>query len=125
MKFLNSFLFILLSTLVACNTKAPTAKNKFGAQSVCAPTQANTSIKIGVKGMVCLMGCGSLIRKSLKQTCAVESVSINYIDTLMEQTIIVKYDRKKIAPKQMLSLLQEINDHQFEARAIGSAQSIQ
>jgi hypothetical protein len=70
------------------------------------------------------MGCGGSIRKALKETCAVERVDVNYIDSLPEQLIKVHYDRQQIAPKQMLLLLSEVNDKQFSVRTIGSPKKI-
>ena len=74
--------------------------------------------------MVCQMGCGGSIRKALKETCAVERVEVNYIDSLEEQVIKVHYDREQIAPKQMLQVLSELNDHQFTVRTVGSPQTL-
>ena len=85
---------------------------------------ANTSQDFGVKGMVCKMGCGGSIRKALKETCAVDQVDVSYIDTLQEQTITVYYDRNKIAPEQMISILSKINDKQFEVRTLGKPQKL-
>jgi len=92
---------------------------------VCAVVHANSIQEIGVKGMVCQMGCGGSIRKALKETCAVERVEVNYQDSLEEQIIKVHYDRQRIGSKQMLALLSELNDKQFTVRTIGSPQAIQ
>jgi copper chaperone CopZ len=70
------------------------------------------------------MGCGGSIRKALKETCAVDQVAVRYIDTLEEQTIVVNYDRKKIAPEQIISVLSKINDKQFEVRLLGSPKQL-
>lgn len=74
--------------------------------------------------MVCQMGCGGSIRKALKETCAVERVEVNYIDSLEEQVIKVHYDRKQIAPKQMLQVIAGLNDRQFTVRTVGSPQAL-
>ncbi|MFM7006238.1 MAG: heavy-metal-associated domain-containing protein [Flavobacteriales bacterium] len=86
--------------------------------------KANTTQEFGVKGMVCKMGCGGSIRKALKETCAVERVDVNYIDSLQEQTIKVYYKRELIAPAQMRAILADINDKQFTVRTLGSAQKL-
>lgn len=86
--------------------------------------KANTTQEFGVQGMVCKMGCGGSIRKALKETCAVERVDVNYIDSLQEQTIKVYYKREQIAPRQMRAILTEINDKQFTVRTIGSPQKL-
>ena len=74
--------------------------------------------------MVCQMGCGGSIRKALKETCAVERVEVNYIDSLEEQVIKVHYNSDQIAPQQMLRVLAGLNDRQFTVRTIGSPQSL-
>lgn len=91
---------------------------------VCEKVVPNTTVALGVKGMVCQMGCGGSIRKALKQTCAVERVEVKYLDTLEEQTIKVSYDRQKLGPKQMLQILSKINDQQFSVRTIGEPQAL-
>ena len=74
--------------------------------------------------MVCQMACGGSIRRALKETCGVERVQINFVDSLEEQQIVVNYDRNKIAPKQMITVLSAINKGQFTVRSIGSPQTI-
>mgnify|MGYP003902802591 FL=1 len=91
---------------------------------ICKPVKANASQEFGVKGMVCQMACGGSIRRTLKETCAVERVQINFVDSLEEQQIVVNYDRNKIAPKQMITMLMAINKGQFSVRSIGSPQPI-
>ena len=114
----------LLFLFISCSqTSAPKKKNEPQAK-VCERVVPNTSLVLGVKGMVCQMGCGGSIRKALKQTCAVERVEVNYIDSLEEQTIIVDYDRQKLGPDQMINLLSQINDKQFSVRTIGKPQAL-
>jgi copper chaperone CopZ len=115
--------FFLALTLWSCEAKKTVIKDKIEAK-VCQPAKANTTVELGVKGMVCQMGCGGSIRKALKETCAVDRVEVNYIDSLEEQTIKVYYDRQKIAPKQMIGVLSKINDNQFAVRSVGIPQSI-
>lgn len=71
------------------------------------------------------MGCGGTIRKALKETCAVDRVEVSYIDSLEEQKIKVYYKRERIAPRQMLGMLADLNDKQFTVRLIGASQDIQ
>lgn len=124
MKHALSFPIVLASFLVACSTPVKDVKTAAKQNQICKSSQANTSQAFGVKGMVCQMGCGGSIRKALKETCAVERVEVNYIDSLEEQQIKVYYDRQKIAPKQMLGILSELNDKQFTVRTIGAPQKI-
>lgn len=119
---------VLLPTLLLLflSCKQSSAENiKMEPQSkVCKNVKANTSQEFGIQGMVCKMGCGGSIRKALRETCAVERVDVNYIDSLSEQTIKVYYKRELIAPAQMRAILAEINDKQFTVRTLGSAQKL-
>ena len=115
MKFL--LLTPLLFFVISCTQ--PNKPNKLQTtQRVCKTVAANTTILLGVKGMVCQMGCGGSIRKELKKTCAVERVELTYLDSLEEQTVRVYYDRQKLSPAQMINLLAQINDRQFTVRKL-------
>lgn len=116
--------FFLALTLWSCDAQKTVKQDKTDAK-VCQPVKANTTVELGVKGMVCQMGCGASIRKALKETCAVDRVDVTYIDSLEEQTIKVFYDRQKIAPEQMVRVLSQINEKQFTVRSIGTPQTIQ
>jgi copper chaperone CopZ len=110
--------------MISCSqTKTQNQENKPQAK-VCEKVVPNTSVAFGVKGMVCQMGCGGSIRKTLKETCAVERVEVNYVDSLEEQTIKVHYDRKRLGPAQMINLLSQLNDKQFSVRTIGEPQAL-
>jgi copper chaperone CopZ len=117
---LPAFLILFIS---CSQTNTKNEQNEPQAK-VCKSVKANTTQEIGVKGMVCQMGCGGSIRKALKETCAVERVEVNYIDSLEEQVIKVYYNREQIAPKQMLQVLSELNDRQFTVRTVGSPQAL-
>lgn len=114
----------LLFLMISCSQTAAPNQEKDTEAKVCKTVVPNATISLGVKGMVCQMGCGGSIRKALKATCAVERVEVTYLDSLEEQIIKVHYDRQKIAPKQMLQILSQINDKQFSVRTIGKAQAL-
>lgn len=114
----------LLVLFISCSPATSNNEQNQPQSKVCQRVKANTIQAIAVKGMVCQMGCGGSIRKALKETCAVERVEVNYIDSLPEQRIKVYYDRQQIAPKQMLQVLSELNDRQFTVRTVGSPQAL-
>jgi len=114
----------LLILFISCSqTNTKNEQNEPQAK-VCKTVVPNTTLSLGVKGMVCQMGCGGSIRKALKATCAVERVEVNYIDSLEEQTIKVHYDRQKLGPAQMIKLLSQLNNKQFSVRTIGEPQAL-
>ena len=114
----------LLILFISCSQSNTKIEQNEPQAKVCQRVKANSIQEIAVKGMVCQMGCGGSIRKVLKETCAVERVEVNYIDSLEEQVIKVHYDREQIAPQQMLQVLSELNDHQFTVRTVGSPQTL-
>ena len=119
-----ALLLPLLLFIFSCQSSSTDSSKKEPLSKVCKSAKANTTQEFGVMGMVCKMGCGGSIRKALKETCAVERVDVNYIDSLEEQTIKVFYKREQIAPPQILSILAEINDKQFTVRTIGLPQKL-
>jgi len=119
------YVISILLTILLWSCESRNAKNSTDqSANVCTKVTANTSQDFGVKGMVCKMGCGGSIRKALKETCAVDQVAVSYIDTLQEQSITVYYDRNKIAPEQMITVLNKINDKQFEVRTLGKPKNL-
>ena len=119
-----AFLLPLLLFIFSCQSARTDSPKKELHSKVCKTVKANTLQEIGVQGMVCKMGCGGSIRKALKETCAVERVDVNYIDSLEEQTISVYYKREQITPPQIIAILAEINDKQFTVRTIGLPQKL-
>lgn len=115
---------IILLLFISCSQSSKETNPKEPLSKVCHIVKANAIQEIGVQGMVCQMGCGGSIRKALKETCAVERVEVNYIDTLEEQTIKVYYNKAKISPQQMLHILANVNDKQFTVRTIGSPKKV-
>ncbi len=115
----------LLFLFISCSQTNTKNEQNDTQVKVCKSVKANTTQKFGVKGMVCKMGCGGSIRKALKETCAVEQVEVNYVDSLQEQTIKVHYDRQKLGPTQMITLLSQLNDKQFSVRTLGEPQALQ
>lgn len=115
---------LILLLFISCSQSSNKRSPKEPQSKVCKTVIANSIQEMGVKGMVCQMGCGGSIRKALKETCAVERVEVNYIDTLEEQTIKVYYNKAKISPQQMLHILANVNDKQFTVRTIGSPKKV-
>lgn len=58
----------LLFLLISCSQSGIENKKKEQQFKICKTVEANTIQEIGVKGMVCQMGCGGTIRKALKET---------------------------------------------------------
>ncbi|MEN9699379.1 MAG: hypothetical protein RLZZ301_577 [Bacteroidota bacterium] len=118
--------YLLSVALLAACQASPNEKTvKHSTEStLIKPPKANTVITLGVKGMVCQMGCGGSIRKGLKQTGAVERVQVEFVKSLEEQKIQVYYDRTKIAPQQLIQILEKLNDKQFSVRELSEPSTL-
>jgi hypothetical protein len=83
---------------------------------------ANQIMVAEVEGMVCKMGCGGVIRKTMIETKAVSQVDIDYQDGLKKQTIKIHFDDKLITQAQLIRKLEKINNNQFSVFPIGTSE---
>lgn len=126
MKIIAIFLFFGVF-LSSCNnsTEVKTkAKTKAQASANNFPVSANTKLTLGVKGMVCKMGCGGSIRKELLATKAVEKVAIDFVEDNESQLITVYYNNSLSSKDKMLKVINEMNDNQFTAQTISESSYI-
>ncbi len=69
-----------------------------------------------VSGMTCKMGCGGSIRKGLLETGFVTQVDVDFDENNAENTISVHFDSNLIDEKQLLEVIESLNDGQFSAK---------
>lgn len=74
------------------------------------PTKIMT---LEVKGMSCEMNCGGSIRKELKKTGAVSRVEFNWVEEAEKQQTKISFDDTKISEKDIVNLIESINEGQF------------
>jgi copper chaperone CopZ len=70
-------------------------------------------LTLEVEGMSCEMNCGGSIRKELKKTGAVSRVEFVWIEDAEKQVTKVSYDDTKISDKEIVNLIEKINEGQF------------
>jgi len=70
-------------------------------------------LSLEVEGMSCEMNCGGSIRKELKKTGAVSRVEFVWVEEAEKQVTKVSYDDTKITDKEIVALIEKINDGQF------------
>jgi mercuric ion binding protein len=110
------YLTLLLSTIISCTHQEEkiiikNAKPKVEKKMVeVTPTKLLT---LEVEGMSCEMNCGGSIRKELKKTGAVSRVEFVWVEEAEKQVTKVSYDDTKISEKEIVSLIEKINDGQF------------
>jgi copper chaperone CopZ len=75
---------------------------------------ANRLLSMEVDGMVCEMGCGSSIRKELKETGAVLSCDFDFEDGRKLNTAKITFDKNKITVDELIDVVNTLNDKQFK-----------
>ena len=115
MKKIIYFVSILL-VAISCATKeekiiVKNAKPKEEKKAV--EVTPNKVLTLDVEGMSCEMNCGGSIRKALKKTGAVSRVEFDWVEEAEKQITKISYDDKKMNDKQILALIESLNDGQF------------
>jgi hypothetical protein len=118
MKSLNLIVIItIFYSLMACSSDE---KQKKSANEVKRVKVISNQIFVAeIGGMVCKMGCGGSIRKSLMQTNAVSRVEIEFEDGADRQLIRVHFNKEMISQNEIIHLLEKINNKQFKVYPIG------
>lgn len=81
-------------------------------------TVADRSVSLSITGMVCEMGCGGSIRKALKKTNSVTSVKFDFVEERAENTVQIAYNSATINPEEIIRIIKQLNDGQFDAQLI-------
>ena len=84
--------------------------NKENSSAKVLPTSKMT---VEVSGMSCVHACGGAIRMELKDTKAVDRVSFDFEDGRKTNKCYITFDDKKISEKEIISIIQKINNKQF------------
>jgi Cu+-exporting ATPase len=108
----NSLFIGLILTLFACNSNTQIQAKKTVQPTITA--KANKTIELEIEGMVCEMGCGSSIRKELKNTHAVAQCSFDFKEDRKQNTASISYDSTKITSKKIVAMVEKLNDGQFK-----------
>ena len=109
---------IILVSLVAlvlnsCN-QTSSSKQVLAVKKKEIPTvKSNTKITFEVEGMVCKMGCGGAIRKTLMHAGGVERVQVDFVEEAKSQAITVHYDSTLTDITQLKKRIEQTNDGQF------------
>lgn len=73
----------------------------------------NRELAVEIKGMSCEHACGGAIRMALKNTNAVDRCSFDFKADRKMNTAFITFDKDKITPDEILSIIQLLNDGQF------------
>ncbi len=77
------------------------------------PVIPNREMTIEISGMSCEHACGGAIRTALKNTNAVERCSFDFVTDRKVNTATITFDKDKISPDEILSIIELLNDGQF------------
>ena len=109
--------FLLVMLVVSCTTHEEKIIVKNAKPKVEKTAQVivpNNLLTVEIEGMSCEMNCGGSIRKALKKTGAVSRVEFDWVEEAEKQITKISYDDKKMNDKQILDLIESLNDGQFK-----------
>ena len=109
---------IILVSLVAlvlnsCNQTSSSKQVLAVKKKEITTVKSNTKITFEVEGMVCKMGCGGAIRKTLMHAGGVERVQVDFVEEAKSQAITVHYDSTLTDITQLKKRIEQTNDGQF------------
>lgn len=110
-------ILLLTLTLGACSSNEKgtvVAVEHHDMNQKAAKVAANNKMSVEVSGMSCVHACGGAIRMELKDTKAVDRVSFDFEDGRKTNTCYITYDDSKISEKEIIQLIEKINDKQFK-----------
>ena len=107
-----SSVFILFFSLMACTSKGKSNESRVILSNK--PVISNQIFAVEIEGMVCKMGCGGSIRKSLIETKAVSRVEIKFQEDAKRQLIRIHFNNELISEKEIMDVLEKLNNHQFK-----------
>jgi copper chaperone CopZ len=107
---------VLLTLFVACGQpeKQVEVAKQVEKKETPISVNANKTITLNIEGMVCEMGCGSSIRKALKDTKAVDRCSFDFKDERKVNVATISFDSTIISQDKIVSIISSLNDNQFK-----------
>jgi copper chaperone CopZ len=108
-----SMFFVLALMACSSNPEVVHLRTEKAKKKEVVKVDPNKTMTADVVGMTCEMGCGGSIRTKLKATGAVSRVQFDFVEGRKEQGMTVYFDEAKITQKQMMDILQTMNEQQF------------
>ena len=107
---------VLLTLFVACSQpeKQVEVAKKVEKKEAPVKVNVNKTISLNIEGMVCEMGCGSSIRKALKDTRAVDRCSFDFKDERKVNVATISFDSTAITKDKIVSIIGSLNYKQFK-----------
>ncbi|MCH2228987.1 MAG: hypothetical protein MK105_01490 [Crocinitomicaceae bacterium] len=121
---MKNFMFVFAVAIVftACSDKNKVVESSTTEVNVekKIPVNANRLLTMEVEGMVCKMGCGGSIRKSLNATHGVAEVKFDFEEDRVIDVATISFDKNIVTVDEMIKIVSEMNDGQFRVGEISS-----
>ena len=116
------FVFAVAIVFTACSDKNKVVESSTTEVNVekKIPVNANRLLTMEVEGMVCKMGCGGSIRKSLNATHGVAEVKFDFEEDRVIDVATISFDKNIVTVDEMIKIVSEMNDGQFRVGEISS-----
>jgi copper chaperone CopZ len=115
--------FLLVMLFFSCTTQeekiiVKNAKPKV--EKTMVEVKPNHMLTVEIEGMSCEMNCGGSIRKGLKKSGAVSRVEFQWVEEAEKQITNISYDDTKMNEKQIVALIETLNEGQFTTYPVKS-----
>jgi len=115
--------FLLVMLFFSCTTQeekiiVKNAKPKV--EKTMVEVKPNHMLTVEIEGMSCEMNCGGSIRKGLKKSGAVSRVEFKWVEEAEKQITNISYDDTKMNEKQIVALIETLNEGQFTTYPVKS-----
>ena len=112
---MKKLIFILTSSVIlsACSDQKIVEKTENSTEKVIVAVNPNQVLTMEIDGMVCKMGCGSSIRKGLKETNGVATVEFDFEEERKTNVAKIIYDKSLVSSEELIKVVSTLNDGQF------------
>lgn len=112
---MKKLIFILTSSVIlsACSDEKIVEKTENSTEKVIVVVNPNQVLTMEIDGMVCKMGCGSSIRKGLKETNGVATVEFDFEEERKTNVAKITYDKSLVSSEELIKVVSTLNDGQF------------
>ena len=120
MKKIGFLVWMLTLFLAACQTGSSIEPSEISDSAIDRTVVSSHSADIQIEGMTCEMGCGGAIRKALRHTGGVSSVSFDFADNREVNIAKVQFDAKSIDVSELRRVIEALNKGQFKVKTINA-----
>lgn len=120
MKKIGFLVWMFTLFLAACQTSSSDEHNENSDSDIDRTVVSSHLADIEIEGMTCEMGCGGDIRKALRHTGGVSSVSFDFADNREVNIAKVQFDANSIDVSELRRVIEALNKGQFKVNTINA-----